>query len=44
MFLSKEDSLNGEFWGPDVWDDYNEPIQKQTPEVNLNDNLKSDEF
>lgn len=41
LFLSREDELNGEFWGPD--DDYDEPL---VPIISkkYNDNLKSDNW
>lgn len=40
LFLSREDELNGEFWGPEDDDDYDEPITLAP----YNDNLKSDDF
>ena len=41
LFLSREDELNGEFWGPD--DDCDEPL---VPIISkkYNDNLKSDNW
>lgn len=39
LFLSREDELNGEFWGPED-DYYDEPITLAP----YNDNLKSDDF
>ena len=43
LFLSKEDALNGEFWGPDDGDYYDEPLTTAIPK-NYNDNLKSDNW
>lgn len=40
LFLSREDELNGEFWGPEDDEDYDEPIILAP----YNDNLKSDDF
>ena len=42
LFLSKEDELNGAFWGPEEDEDYYEPITSLHKEYN--DNLKSDDF
>ena len=40
LFLSREDELNGEFWGPEDDEDYDEAIILAP----YNDNLKSDDF
>ena len=48
LFLSKEDELNGEFWGPEDEDYYDKSsllgFQKHLDFQGYNDNLKSDEF
>ena len=48
LFLSRDDSLNGEFWGPDDLDEeqyYAPPPHKgKRPEKPFNDNLKSDNW
>ena len=41
LFLSREDELNGEFWGPEDDEDYNEGPLTLAP---YNDDLKSDDF
>lgn len=40
LFLSREDELNGEFWGAEDDEDYDDPIISAP----YNDNLKSDDF
>ena len=41
LFLSKEDELNGGFWGPEEDEDYDEEPIILAP---YNDELKSDDF
>ena len=45
LFLSREDELNGEFWGPDDEDYYDEPlVVASVIPKKYNDNLKSDNW